>query len=285
MRVLRAAIYAGGAWSLALAGCASDLDRDSQSGAGAVTPSVTISAPAAPSSSTTTTTTTTVVSTEQRMSTSVPMSDVVPPQPLGPTTSPAPTSSAPLENVTASTVDPSPTRAFPVQDAGRAGFGTTHHSYPATDIFHPVNCGAILVAPVDGRVLELRREDLWLPETDDPSTRGGQFLSILGDDGVRYYMAHFQLIDPSLSPGSRVEAGQVVGQMGTTGRSGACHLHFALSPPCPNPEWWVRRGVVWPAPYLTRWQQGDTEVSPADEVAAWLAEHPEACSTPPPGTR
>ncbi len=169
---------------------------------------------------------------------------------------------------------------FPIQDADAAGFGESHHTYPATDIFHPGNCGTTLVAPVDGSVLELRREDLWSKATDDPSARGGKYLSILGDDGVRYYMAHFQELAPELAPGARVAAGQVVGEMGSTGRSGACHLHFALSPPCANPEWWVRRGVIWPAEYLRRWKAGDGSASPAAEIAQWAKDNPDACSTP-----
>ena len=40
--------------------------------------------------------------------------------------------------------------------------------------------------------------------------------------------------------------------MGDTGRASACHVHFGLSLPCPNREWWVRRGVIWPDQYLRR---------------------------------
>ena len=89
----------------------------------------------------------------------------------------------------------------------------------------------------------------------DPATRGGNAVSIIGDDGVRYYLAHFQLIDPAIMPGARVVAGDHLGEMGDTGRAGACHVHFGLSLPCPNREWWVRRGVIWPDEYLAAWQQ------------------------------
>lgn len=171
-------------------------------------------------------------------------------------------------------------RVFPVLDAARAGFGDTHHDYPATDIFHPDGCGAALVAPVDGTVLDLRRTDPWTAAVDDPATRGGIVLSILGDDGVRYYMAHFRRLADALEPGVRVAAGDVVGEMGDTGRAGACHLHFAISPPCDDDEWWVRRGVIWPADYLRAWRAGEN-LSPVDEVESWANAHPDACIVAP----
>ena len=102
-------------------------------------------------------------------------------------------------------------------------------------------------------------------------------MSILGDDGVRYYMAHFDVVDESMEPGIRVSAGQAVGAMGSTGRSSACHLHFSISPPCPGKEWSVRRGVVWPYPYLGAWERGE-QLSPVAEVNAWSAANPDACA-------
>ncbi len=173
-----------------------------------------------------------------------------------------------------------PTRAFPVQDASATGFSDTHSGYPATDIFHPDGCGATLVSPVDGVVLEVRRDNEWDPAVDDPDTRGGRTLAILGDDGVRYYMAHFQEMEARLEPGLRLRAGEVVGVLGDSGRTSACHLHFGLSPVCPNPEWWVRRGVIWPAAYLRDWRNG-INTSPRAEIDQWLVDHPDACLKPP----
>jgi murein DD-endopeptidase MepM/ murein hydrolase activator NlpD len=182
-------------------------------------------------------------------------------------------------STTTTTVPPEPHRAFPVQDAAHSGFQDTHHDYPAADVFTAHSCGSPLVAPVDGIVLELSREDLY-HRFGGKENRGGIFLSILGDDGVRYYMAHFKSLEDFLAPGVRVAAGQVVGRMGMTGRAGACHLHFGLSPVCPNGgDWWVRRGVIWPQPYLRDWQAGG-QLSPAPEVEAWLAANPTVCDTP-----
>ena len=163
----------------------------------------------------------------------------------------------------------------PVADDRRAGWHGTHSTYPATDIF--VRSGATLVSPVRGTVLEVRRVDEWDPAVDNPATRGGRSVSILGGDGVRYYLAHFATIVAGLDPGDDVTAGQVLGTMGSSGRSSACHLHFSISPPCAGKEWSVRRGVIWPYPYLDAWRDGEQR-SPAPEVESWSAEHPDACA-------
>lgn len=164
---------------------------------------------------------------------------------------------------------------LPVADAGRAGWGDTHSGYPATDIF--VGCGATLVSPVHGTVLEVRRVDSYDPSVDNPATRGGRSVSILGFDGVRYYLAHFDEVVADLEPGAVVELGEVLGTMGDTGRTSACHLHFSISPPCPGKEWSVRRGVVWPYPYLDAWRSGE-QLSPVAEVEQWVLDHPTACA-------
>ena len=185
-----------------------------------------------------------------------------------PATTPPPASVAPTE--------PSPTPyVVPVADVAAAGWGTTHATYPATDIF--VDCGAAVVSPVNGELLEVRRVNAYDPAVDNPATRGGRSISILGDDGVRYYLAHFDTILETLEPGVRVLVGQPLGTMGDTGRASACHTHFGISPPCPGKEWAVRRGVVWPYVYLDAWREGQP-TSPADEVADWLAANPTACS-------
>ena len=165
--------------------------------------------------------------------------------------------------------------ALPVADAARAGWGTTHASYPATDVF--VGCGAVLVSPVNGVVTESRRVDSYDPAVDDPATRGGRSVAVVGDDGVRYYLAHFESIDAGIEPGVRVGVGQRLGTMGRTGRASACHVHVGFSPPCPSPEWSVRRGVIWPSPYLDDWRAGGQR-SPVAEVQAWVAANPDACT-------
>jgi murein DD-endopeptidase MepM/ murein hydrolase activator NlpD len=164
----------------------------------------------------------------------------------------------------------------PGPSVGYGGIGS-HHDYPAADIFASSGCGTPLVSPVDGKVLEVRTVNLYDPAVDNPAYRGGKYVSIRGEDGVRYYLAHLDTVAAGLVPGSAVAAGQRVGTMGQTGRAGACHVHLGISPTCPGKEWAVRRGVIWPQPYLDAWRTGGT-FSPAGEVAAWTQAHPGACA-------
>jgi hypothetical protein len=164
---------------------------------------------------------------------------------------------------------------LPVADPGLAGWATTHHDYPATDIF--VHCGEVLVSPVNGVVVESRFDDHYVASVDDPALRGGRTVTIVGDDGVRYYLAHFQSVDTDIVPGARVAIGQRLGLMGQSGDASACHVHFGISMPCPGKEWSVRRGVVWPYPYLADWKAGGQR-SPVAEVQQWAANHPDACA-------
>jgi len=181
---------------------------------------------------------------------------------LLPTTAPMPTT----------TSAPVPTYVFPF--VGRdVSYGTTHHDYPAVDVF---GCGAIVVAPTAGTVLEISTEDRWDPAVNDPATRGGLFVSMLGHDGVRYYDAHLAEVlvaaDEALAPGAPL------GVMGATGnaRNSECHTHLGLSWACPGSEWQVRRGEIWPAPYLDAWRSGDQR-SPTVEVDIRRSELPTAC--------
>ena len=176
-------------------------------------------------------------------------------------------------STTTTTVATTTPYVVPVVDVAAAGWGTTHAGYRATDIF--IGCGAEVVTPVNGEVIEVRTVDRWDPSIDNPATRGGRSVAILGDDGVRYYVAHLDTID--VVQGARVRAGDPIATVGRTGRTSACHVHFAISPPCPGPEWSVRRGAIWPYPYLDAWAVGEQR-SPVDEVDRWVADHPDACA-------
>jgi murein DD-endopeptidase MepM/ murein hydrolase activator NlpD len=177
----------------------------------------------------------------------------------------------------AATPSPSPTASasaphyvFPVN--ANADYGHTHALYPATDIF--AACGSPVRAATNGVVLEVSRVDTFDPNNSLGAARGGLSVSLLGDDGVRYYGSHLSAIAPRIDAGVRVAAGALIGNVGQTGNaSHICHLHFALSPPCLRVgDWWNRRGVVYPWQYLDAWRVG-RDLSPAAEVAAWQKEH------------
>ncbi len=166
---------------------------------------------------------------------------------------------------------------FPISPANVASYGRSHHDYPAADIFAP--CGTTVVAPTAGVISELSTQDVWDPKVNDGATRGGLSVTLVGDDGVRYYGSHLSAIDPAIAAGVRVTAGQTLGKVGNTGdaRGIKCHLHFGISPPCGVGDWPVRRGEIQPAPYLDKWRAGDTNAGPIDAVNAWRAAHSSEC--------
>lgn len=195
------------------------------------------------------------------------------PEPASPPPSP---SAAPSASPSKPAKSPSPKArtgryVFPV--GGKPfSYARTHHDYPATDII--ANCGLPVRAAADGVILEVSRVDNYDKATDDGALRGGKFISLLGDDGVRYYNAHLSSLSTGINPGVRVRAGQQIGAVGKTGNANnTCHLHFGISPPCARiGDWWVRRGVVWPYTFLDAWRAG-TNRSPVSTVAAWKADH------------
>jgi peptidoglycan LD-endopeptidase LytH len=201
------------------------------------------------------------------------------------TETPAPTSAAPTPTPSASatpkpkpTPSKSPTTApkttsskwryvFPVS-ASNVDYHPTHSAYPATDIF--ADCGEPVVAVTDGKILEVSRVDKYSKTGVQGPNNGGLSVSMLGDDGVRYYGSHLTVVQSGIEAGVRVRAGQRLGTVGKTGNANnVCHLHFGISPPCKRTgDWWIRRGVVWPAMFLDAWRK-KTNKTPVDKVNAW----------------
>jgi peptidoglycan LD-endopeptidase LytH len=158
-----------------------------------------------------------------------------------------------------------PSYAFPISPDRGVSYNRTHAGYKATDVFAP--CGAAYVAVTDGRLEDVNRVDRWDPDADDPALRGGLWVSIVGRDGVRYYGSHLATISPGLETGGQVTAGQEVGRVGRTGNAAGtpCHVHFGLSSAATPGAWDVRRGLIWPWPYLDSWREGGQR-SPKEEV-------------------
>jgi murein DD-endopeptidase MepM/ murein hydrolase activator NlpD len=160
----------------------------------------------------------------------------------------------------------SPAMAAPIYTFPVAGCTVTyskyHHDYPAADIFGKKGCA--FVSPIAGVVDEVNTVDKWSGKTNLGADRGGLSISILGDDGLRYYGSHLSKIEPNIVPGYKVTTGEKLGEIGSTGsaRGTKPHLHFGISYPTEKGIWWVRRGVglekgkTSPWKYLQAWQAG-----------------------------
>ena len=168
-----------------------------------------------------------------------------------------------------------PKYIFPVPDCD-VTYTRAHHDYPASDIFAEKTCK--FVSPVNGVIDEVNRVDNWSGKTNLGIDRGGLYVSVIGEDGVRYYGSHLTSVVASIQPGLTVKAGQILGRVGSTGsaRGTSPHLHFGISWPTPSEPnvWWVRRGVVAPWKYLDAWKTGK-DLSPAKAVAAALVKNGE----------
>jgi murein DD-endopeptidase MepM/ murein hydrolase activator NlpD len=162
-----------------------------------------------------------------------------------------------------------PIYVFPVANC-EVNYTRAHHDYPASDILAKAGCR--FVAPTNGVVDEVNRVDRWSGKTNLGIDRGGLSVSIIGDDGVRYYGSHLRSIPASIEPGVVVKVGRLLGSVGSTGsaRGTAPHLHFGISWPTPEGTWWVRRGAVLPWKYLNAWKNGK-DLSPVAEVNAQRA--------------
>ena len=159
-----------------------------------------------------------------------------------------------------------PVYVFPIVGC-KATYAKSHHDYQATDI--QAKAGCKYVAPVGGTITEVSAKDVWSWKNNFGDTRGGLSVTLVGDDGVRYYGSHFKKIEPGIEPGVVVVAGQTLAYVGSTGSAKGTkpHVHFGISWPTPVESniWWVRRGVLYPWPYLDAWKAG-TDKSPLSAV-------------------
>ena len=155
-----------------------------------------------------------------------------------------------------------PIYTFPVASC-TVTYTKYHHDYPAADIFGKKGCA--FVAPIAGVVDEVNTVDRWSGKTNLGPDRGGLSISIIGNDGVRYYGSHLSKIEAVIVPGYKVATGEKLGEIGSSGsaRGTKPHLHFGISYPTEKGIWWVRRGVgleskgkTPPFKYLQAWQIG-----------------------------
>jgi murein DD-endopeptidase MepM/ murein hydrolase activator NlpD len=165
-------------------------------------------------------------------------------------------------------------RVFPIENSPQCTvkFARFHHDYPATDIITKKGCA--FLSPIAGVVDEVSRKDRWSGKTNRGGDRGGLFVSVIGEDGVRYYGSHLMEVAAGIEPGVSVVSGQVLGKVGTTGsaRGTAPHLHFGLSWPTEKGNWKIRRGALLPFTYLKSWQRGGN-FSPVEAIAITKANY------------
>ena len=159
------------------------------------------------------------------------------------------------------TATAAPIYTFPIAGCS-VKYGKYHHDYPASDIFAKKGCA--FVAPIAGVVDEVNTEDKWSGKTNKGADRGGLSISIIGDDGNRYYGSHLSKIEVNIVPGYKVATGEKLGEIGSSGSAKGTkpHLHFGISYPTDKGVWWIRRGVglekgkTSPWKYLQAWQVG-----------------------------
>jgi murein DD-endopeptidase MepM/ murein hydrolase activator NlpD len=177
----------------------------------------------------------------------------------------------------------SPVHAAPIYTFPISGCTVTyskyHHDYPASDIFAKKGCA--FVSPIAGVIDEVNTVDKWSGKTNLGADRGGLSVSIIGEDGLRYYGSHLSKIEAKVIPGYKVATGEKLGEVGSTGsaRGTKPHLHFGISYPTEKGIWWVRRGVGLekgkssPWKYLQAWQAGN-DLKPKLIVPATIPAEP-----------
>ena len=170
--------------------------------------------------------------------------------------------------VTITPASAAPNYVYPIAGC-KSTYSRAHHDYPATDILTKKGCQ--FVAPTSGVIDEVSAVDQYSWKNNNGALRGGLSISIIGDDGVRYYGSHFSKIYSKITPGYRVEVGEVMALVGTSGDAAglAPHVHFGISWPTKAGIWWVRRGEIYPWKYLDAWKAGK-DLNPAKEVLAKL---------------
>ena len=133
-----------------------------------------------------------------------------------------------------------PIRGLALADL-RDMFQEVHNGHPheAIDILEPRGTPVHAVVPGTLRKLFL-------------SKRGGNTVYEVDDAGVYcYYYAHLDRYTEGLREGARVERGDIIGFVGSTGNADPStpHLHFAIFELGPEKVWW-RGNAVDPYPGL-----------------------------------
>ena len=114
---------------------------------------------------------------------------------------------------------------FPVQ--GRCGYADTWHAPRSGGRVH---LGVDIIAARGNLVFAAAEGTITKVYYDRPGSLSGNGVRLTTDDGTYFFYAHFDTIAEGISPGVRVQAGQVVGTIGATGNTSTPHLHFEIHP-------------------------------------------------------
>jgi murein DD-endopeptidase MepM/ murein hydrolase activator NlpD len=120
-----------------------------------------------------------------------------------------------------------------------------HHDYPAADIAAP-----------EGSPVYALSESVVLRSWTQPDPRCGIGLTLRAGDGQEWTYCHLSYLDPQVTAGAVLTAGQSVGLVGHTGDATGPHLHLQIDPPThyPQLETWFERF----AGTAFRWQDAAT---------------------------
>ena len=130
---------------------------------------------------------------------------------------------------------------FPVQGSHTYGDGIgAGRNHRGVDVM--ADCGTPLVAAQGGEVYYVGFQ----------SSGAGHYMVITGAQTGRDYVYMHMANAPAFRAGETVETGQQIGQVGDTGNSSACHLHFELWSP---PGWYKGGDFLDPVPELKAWDR------------------------------
>ena len=131
--------------------------------------------------------------------------------------------------------------AFPIRGPHVYGDGLgAGRGHQGQDLM--AKCGRPVVAAQAGRV-----------QFKDSHSSAGNFVVIDGK-GALADTVYMHLREPaSVTKGQQVASGQVIGRVGDTGNTTACHLHFEM---WGGAGWYEGGSPVDPRPHLRRWDRG-----------------------------
>jgi murein DD-endopeptidase MepM/ murein hydrolase activator NlpD len=143
--------------------------------------------------------------------------------------------------VATTTAAPPTSGTFPVRGPHSYGDGIgAGRDHQGQDIL--AKCGKRVVAALPGRVRYV----------DYQAGGAGNYVVIHGAGGAPDTVYMHLLERPAVRKRERIEPGDALGRVGTTGRSTACHLHFEM---WSAPGWSKGGSLMDPLPYLRRWDR------------------------------